>query len=398
MASLELRLLRKRPVALRAICLIGILMLLFNAGVANQGVAWAQGSDTLKIQAKAAVLIDEGSGRILYAKNPSERLSIASLTKVMTALLVLENGALDQKVYISRRAAETGESTIWLEPGEIFSRKELLDALLISSANDAATALSESIAGTEENFVAMMNRRAQELQLVNTHFSNAHGLDAPDHYSSAYDLAVLSRQAMASPFFQQVVATKSTTLPWVGHPWPRFLINKNRLLFRYSGADGIKTGYTKKAGNCVIGAAQRGPLGLIAVVLDSPDVYGDQERLLDYGFNDYQAFAPDESSLHDLQVRVLNGQENAVGVLPDRQVIAAALPGEEKDLSYKTTALPNITAPVKKGTVLGSVQIFLKGNAIGAVDLIAASDVPARPAFWPELLGVFRLILNRVFG
>ncbi|MGD0154050.1 MAG: serine hydrolase, partial [Thermacetogeniaceae bacterium] len=237
---------RKRLIARRAVCLIAILLLAFNVEVANQGTAWAQGSDPLKIQAKAVVLLDEGSGRVLYSKNPSERLPIASLTKIMTALLVLENGDLDQKVYISRRAAETGESTIWLEPGEIFSRKELLYALLLSSANDAATALSESLAGTEDNFVAMMNRRGQELQLGDTHFSNAHGLDAPDHYSSAYDLAVLSRQAMANSFFEQVVATKTTTLPWVGHPWPRFLINKNRLLFRYSGANGIKTGYTKK--------------------------------------------------------------------------------------------------------------------------------------------------------
>ncbi|MGD0153692.1 MAG: hypothetical protein ABSC17_08025, partial [Thermacetogeniaceae bacterium] len=204
--------------------------------------------------------------------------------------------------------------------------------------------------------------------------------------------------AMANSFFQQVVATKTTTLPWVGHPWPRFLINKNRLLFRYSGANGIKTGYTKKAGNCVIGAARRGSLGLIAVVLDSPDVYGDQEQLLNYGFNDYQAFALDDSSLHDLQVRVLNGLATSVEALPDRQVVAAVLPGEEKDLSCKTTALPSITAPVKKGTVLGTVQIYLKENVIGAVDLVAASDVLARPTFWSELLGVFRLILNRVLG
>lgn len=388
---------RKRPASLRAVCLAFVMMLVFNYGVGKSDLAWAQETGTLPVQAKAAVLIDEGSGRVLYDKNSSERLAPASLTKIMTALLVLEDGDLDQKVYISRRAAETGESTVWLEPGEIFSRKELLYALLLSSANDAATALAESVAGTEDGFVVLMNRRAQELHLSDTHFSNAHGLDAPDHYTSAYDLAVLSRQAMANPFFRQIVATKTTTLPWVGHPWPRFMINKNRLLFRYNGAIGIKTGYTRKAGNCVIGAAERGNLKLIAVALDSPDVYGDQERLLDYGLNSYQAFAPEVNGLHATRVRVLNGMESSVGAEPDRQISAAVLPSEEKDLNYKTTTLSGIIAPVKKGTTVGAVQIFLKGSAIGTVNLVADSNVLARPTFWARLLGAFRLFLIRVF-
>jgi D-alanyl-D-alanine carboxypeptidase (penicillin-binding protein 5/6) len=317
---------------------------------------------------------------------------MASLTKVMTALLVLENGNLDQMVYVSTLAAETGESNVTLEPGEILSRRDLLNALLLNSANDAATALAESVAGTEDNFVVLMNRRARELGLNDTHFSNSHGLNAPDHYSSAYDLAVLSRKAMTYPLFQQLVATKSAVMPWAGHPWPRFLYNQNRLLYRYSGAIGIKTGYTREAGNCVIGGAQRGSLRLIAVVLHSPNVYSDIENLLNYGFNNYQAVDLDNSGLQAIRVKVSGGLQPSVEARPDEpQLAVAVLPDEEPELSYQTTVLPVIAAPVKEGTVLGTVNILLNGNQIGAVDLLATSDILAGPTFWARLLGLLHL-------
>jgi len=384
-------LLRLKSVCRRTICLICALLLATGLGFGGPGAAGGQEKATTLVQAKYAVLMDEGSGRVLYALNSSQRVPMASLTKVMTALLVLENGNLDQMVYISSMAAETGESTVSLEPGEILSRRDLLNVLLLSSANDAATALAESVAGSEDNFVAMMNSRARELGMNDTHFSNSHGLNAPDHYSSAYDLAVLSRKAMANPTFQQLVATKSAVLPWVGHPWPRFLVNHNQLLYRYSGAIGIKTGYTSEAGNCVIGDAQRGSLRLIAVVLHSPDVYGDIENLLNYGFNNYQALDLDNSGLNTVSIKVSGGVEPSVDAWPERQLIVAVLPGEEGELSYKTTVLPVIAAPVKKGAVLGAVNILLNGSQIGAVDLLATSDIPAEPTFWARLSGVLHL-------
>jgi len=380
--------LRLKTICQKTICLICALLLIIGLGPGELGAAGAQEKDANLVAAKSAVLIDEGSGRVLYALNSSERVPMASLTKVMTALLVLENGNLDQMVYISSMAAETGESNVSLEPGEILSRRELLDALLLSSANDAATALAESVAGSEDNFVALMNRRARELGLNDTHFSNSHGLNAPDHYSSAYDLAVLSRKAMENPTFQQLVATKSAVMPWVGHPWPRFLFNQNRLLFRYSGAIGIKTGYTRQAGNCVIGDAQRGSLRLIAVALDSPCVYNDIENLLNYGFNNYQAFDLSDGSLSGVRVKVSGGLESSVDALPDgRQLVAAVHPDEEKELSYQATIPAVIAAPVQKGAVLGSVNILLNGSQIGAVDLLSTSDIPVGPNFWTRLFG-----------
>ncbi len=382
---------RLKPVCRRTICLICALLLATGLGFGGPGAAGGQEKATTLVKAKYAVLMDEGSGRVLYALNSSQRVPMASLTKVMTALLVLENGNLDQMVYVSSMAAETGESTVSLEPGEILSRRDLLNVLLLSSANDAATALAESVAGSEDNFVALMNSRARELGMNDTHFSNSHGLNAPDHYSSAYDLAVLSRKAMANPAFQQLVATKSAVLPWVGHPWPRFLFNHNQLLFRYSGAIGIKTGYTSEAGNCVIGDAQRGSLRLIAVVLHSPDVYGDIENLLNYGFNNYQALDLDNSGLNPVSIKVSGGVEPSVDAWPERQLIVAALPDEEGELSYKATVLPVVAAPVQKGAVLGAVNVLLNGSQIGAVDLLATSDIPVGATFWARLSGVLHL-------
>jgi len=189
------------------------------------------------IQAKAAILMDEGSGRVIYAKNAHQQLPPASLTKIMTAILVIENGDLDQKVSVSRYAAETGESSIWLEEGEVLTRKDLLYALMLVSANDAAVALAESVAGSESAFVEKMNKRARELHLSHTHFVNPHGLQDQEHYSSAYDLAVITREGMRYHLFREVVATREKYLPWPGHPWQRALLNKKQAACQVSGGN-----------------------------------------------------------------------------------------------------------------------------------------------------------------
>lgn len=359
--------------------------------------AQAADSSLPEIQGKAAILIDEGSGRVLYQKNADRPMSPASLTKIMTALLVVEDNQIDRKVRISKRAAETGESSIWLEAGETLSRRELLYALMLNSANDAAVALAESVSGTQEKFVQKMNIRARQLGLKNTHFCNPHGLEAPGHYTTAFDLAFLTRQAMANPLFQRVVATREMVIPWTGHPWNRLLFNKNRLLYRYSGAIGVKTGYTKKAGNCLVGAAQRGPLKLIAVVLNSSQVYEDTKKLLDYAFARYQgsAIKLDEKLL---KVSVIGGRSQAVLLKPERDIVVAVTPSERKLLSYKISLPGSVRAPVKRGAVLGSTRIFLKGKEIGSINLIAKSDVSRRPSFWTRLIAGIRLLFHKIFG
>ncbi|MDH7576274.1 MAG: D-alanyl-D-alanine carboxypeptidase family protein [Bacillota bacterium] len=351
-----------------------------------------------EIKGVAAILIDEVSGRVLYEKNSHRRMSPASLTKIMTALMVLEHGCLAQKVQISQNAAETGESSIWLETGEVLSREELLYALMLNSANDAAVALAESVSKTERSFVEQMNRRARQLNLSNTHFANPHGLEDPAHYASAYDLAFLTREALAVPLFRKIVATREKFIPWPGHPWDRLLINKNRLLDRYSGALGVKTGYTKKAGNCLVGAAQRGPLRLIAVVLNSPQVYEDVESLFNYGFTEYQGVFVERKDRTQGKVRVQKGDSRFIEVRPVQDVIVALRPGEEEELDFKVTTLERVEAPVAKGDVLGYYRIYLKGKEIGGVKLVAEADVSLKPPLWSTLLARVKLFLNRVFG
>jgi D-alanyl-D-alanine carboxypeptidase (penicillin-binding protein 5/6) len=322
--------------------------------------------------------MDAGSGRILYDENSRERLPQASLTKIMTALLVIENGDLNKDIQISTNAAKTPESGINLQPGETLTRQQLLYACMLHSANDAATALAESVSGNEQAFVNLMNQRAQQLGMQDTHFCNPHGLENKNHYSSAYDLALLTRQAMSNPIFRQVVATRTTTIPWAGHPQDRTLVNENRLLYRYDGAIGVKTGYTKEAGNCVVGTAQRGNMILIAISMDSPTVYDDLERMLDYGFTHYQMVALEKSDQIAVPVKVLMGQVSTVTARPASDLVVAATAEEASQLTYKVAPRSQVFAPVKQGEPMGVCQIYLKGTKIGEVDLLADSAVPIK--------------------
>lgn len=349
----------------------------------------AEAVSAVDISAKAAILMDEESGRVLFAENAEQRLPQASLTKIMTALLVIENGDLDKNVVISKNAEETGESSIWLEEGEVLSRNELLYALMLPSANDAAVALAESVAGSEQKFVSQMNERARELSLKNTHFANPHGLDAEGHYTSAFDLASLTREGLENPLFSDVVTTKEMRIPWPGHDWERALINRNQLLNRYQGSRGVKTGYTSNAGCCLVGAAQRGDMKLITVVMNSCDMYGDTEKLLNYGFDNYEMDVLEEAD-QTYQVKVSGGTDEIVSAKPERQMAVAVLPAEKGQLSIKTEMAEQVKAPVKKGAVLGKGTILLNGKEIDEINYIAQEDVTKKPPFWIAFSNWFR--------
>ncbi|MGB4428652.1 MAG: D-alanyl-D-alanine carboxypeptidase family protein [Thermacetogeniaceae bacterium] len=345
------------------------------------------------IQAKAAVLIDESSGRVLFAKNPHQRLPQASTTKMMTCLLVIENGDLDKEVKISKHAAETGECSIWLEEGEVLTREDLLYALMLASANDAAVALAESVAGSEEKFVELMNKRARELNLNNTHFVNSHGLDADGHYSSAYDLAILAREGLSNELFSNVVTTMERSVPWPGHPWDRYLYNRNKLLTTYKGARGVKTGYTSGAGLCLVGAAQRGNLKLITAVMNSPNIYDDTQKLLDYGFNNFEAVVVEEAKQVP-DVKVKRGTKTSVSIMPEQEVVVALLPEEKEQLSFKLEIADQLVAPVKKGEVVGKGRVLLNGKELIEIDYLAQEEVPKKPPIWKRFFNWFKSLFS----
>lgn len=237
--------------------------------------------------AQAAALIDVESGRILFSARGDEELPIASLTKIMTAIVAIEHGTLSDRVKVSKRAYGKEGSSIYLHLGEEMSLENLLYGLMLRSGNDAATAIAEHVGGSEEGFVLLMNKKAEMLGLEHSQFQNPHGLDANGHYSSANDLAKLTAYAMHNPVFKEIVRTPSRTAPNPNDPWDYKWDNKNKMLRLYEGADGVKTGYTKIARRCLVSSATRNDQQLVAVTINDGDDWNDHRKLLDYGFEQY---------------------------------------------------------------------------------------------------------------
>lgn len=236
------------------------------------------------INASAAVLIKADTGEVLYSKNPRAIMAPASTTKMMTAILAIEKGNLDAKVKVSSHAAAIGGSTMNLRPGDEQTLRDLLYGLMLPSGNDAATAIAEYIAGSESRFAQLMTEKARELGMENTRFQNASGLPAVNHYTTAYDLALLAGYALNNPVFAEIVQTKIASVPSSRSNVSRPLVNHNKLLWQYPYATGIKTGYTRRAGRCLVASATHNETTLIAVVLKSNTMYQDSIQLLDLGF------------------------------------------------------------------------------------------------------------------
>lgn len=328
------------------------------------------------LTAASAVLMDVASGRLLYAKDADVQRAPASLTKVMTCLLALEAGGLDDVVEVSDRAASVGGSSVWLEPGEKQTMRDLLYGLMLRSGNDAAEAIAEHVAGSADDFAVLMNRRAEEIGATATHFRNPHGLPTPGHYSTAADLALITREALLRPDFREIVATRSHVIPWPGQPWDRVVYNENRLLWLYPGADGVKTGWTEEAGRCLIGSATREGWQLLAVVLDAPEMWTDVMQLLDWGFNSFRRLVVYRAGENVARVRVAGVLERWVPLAASRDVAVAVLPGEEDKVFVEADPPPFIRSPVEQGREAGAVRVVVDGRPMRPLPLVAAWSVP----------------------
>ncbi|WP_338826520.1 D-alanyl-D-alanine carboxypeptidase family protein [Neomoorella thermoacetica] len=347
------------------------------------------------IQAESYVLMDFRTGQVLMAKNPHERRPQASTTKITTAILALERGNLNDQVIASKNAAETPESSIYLQEGETLTLEELLYALLLRSANDAAVAIAEHIGGSVENFARMMNAKVQEIGARDTHYVNPHGLTAPDHYSSAYDLALIGRYAMMNPKFREIVSTRRRIIPWAGKPWPRLLINENRLLwgyYAYPGADGVKNGYTTPAGQVLVASATRDNWRLIAVVMKSPNMYRETSAILDYGFNNFHQVKLMPAGQQVALAGVRGGIAANIPAVTADDVLVVEPKNETWTWQQRVELNPDLNAPVKKGDRIGRI-IFTSHDQEVSVDLIAAGDVAPRP-WWMGFLEAFLTVFN----
>ncbi|WJH28657.1 D-alanyl-D-alanine carboxypeptidase [Paenibacillus sp. CC-CFT742] len=251
-------------------------------------VAEAQGTiPGPSTHAQSAALIDVTSGRILYSKDGDKELRIASLTKIMTAIVAIEQGKLDDKVKVSSTAFAKEGSSLYLKLGEEMTLENMLYGLMLRSGNDAASAIAEHVGGSEEGFVLLMNQKAEEIGLKHSHFMNPHGLDADGHYSTANDLARLTAYALHNPVFKRIVATEDKSAPNPNESWEYSWHNKNKMLRLYEGADGVKTGYTKKAFRCLVSSATRNGQQLAAVTLNDGDDWNDHARMLNFGFENF---------------------------------------------------------------------------------------------------------------
>jgi len=339
--------------------------------------------------AASYALLDPTSGKLLAEKDADTKRPMASTTKIMTALVVLERCDLAQTVIIPPEAVGVEGSSIYLFAGERITVETLLFALMLSSANDAATALALHTAGSIPDFAALMNQKATELGLSNTHFVNPHGLQAEDHYTTARDLATLTAAALQNTTFAEIVATKRYSVPQQGTGASRLFLNHNRLLRNFEGAVGVKTGFTKASGRCLVSAATRDGLTLIAVTLRDPDDWRDHQALLEWGFSQYIAFAP-KPMLSPLPV--VGGTAPSVAVKP-ANAIALTLPAQHPEITC-TVELPRfLYAGFAGGTQVGRVIYRMGDDLLFETPLLTENGVPAtqaRLSLWERIRNLFR--------
>lgn len=326
------------------------------------------------LSAESAILIEYSTGRVIGEKNPDKTMPMASTTKIMTALVAIENSDISTPVSISKEAVGIEGSSIYLYEGEKLSMENLLYAMLLESANDAAAAIAINIAGSIEAFADMMNEKAADLGLTSTHFANPHGLDDPEHYTTARELAIIARAAMQNEVFKTIVSTYKTTIPLNETEGVRLLINHNKMLKGYSGAIGIKTGYTKKSGRCLVSAAEKDGVELICVTLNAPNDWQDHKAMLDHGFSIFESrLLCDEGEFRRIQP-IIGGMEDYV-VLENRECLRVTVPKGSPAVKETVELFPFSYAPVQSGEIMGRLTYSIDGKVIAETPIYATYTV-----------------------
>ncbi|MGI6567327.1 MAG: D-alanyl-D-alanine carboxypeptidase [Firmicutes bacterium] len=363
-------------------CIIGWLAgtALVLAGPSLQA---AEASGKLDISASAAVLMDQQTGQVLWAKNPNWQRPIASLTKIMTAVLVLERCPLDEPAAVTREAARTPGSSMYLRGGTSYPVQDLLWGLLLASGNDAAEALAQHVAGSTEAFAAFMNRKAALLGARSSHFTNPHGLPDDNHYSTAYDLALITRYAMSIPQFAAIVASQRAVISEPAGSEPgressRPIYNKNRLLWQYEGANGVKTGYTTAAGRCLAASGTRHGRQVIAVVLDAPKMWEDAAALLTYGLEEFENLRVVEKGQSVGTIGVASGLNDIIPAVSAQDVWVTITKSQRDAVEVDYIIYDGINAPVAKWAPVGKLFVKVEDNVLAEVPLLAGEEATVR--------------------
>ncbi len=326
----------------------------------------------IDISAECAVVMNAQTGTVLYEKNAHRKHAIASTTKIMTALLTIEAGDPDRLFVADRTAIRVEGTSMGLTEGDIVTRRALCLGMLLPSGNDAANAAAVNVAGSMGAFADMMNRRAAQIGMSDTHFVNPSGLDADGHYSTAYDMALLTREALKNTDFREMCGMKSAETEFGNPQEKRTLFNSNKLLDMYEGCIGVKTGFTDNARRCLVSAAERNGCTLIAVTLNAPDDWDDHTKLLDSAFSEMKAY---DIRLNSFAAEVVGGNTGSVPLVPAEKVTLGMTADETRRISVKYSVPRFVYAEINEGDALGQADIFLDGKLFRKVALVASENV-----------------------
>lgn len=352
-------------------------------------------SNIPKIDTLSAIVIEPNSGRILYEKNGFSKRPMASTTKIMTIILAVENGNMDDIVTVSKRAAQIGGSTVDLKMGDKIKLSELLYGLMLNSGNDAGIAVAEYIGGSVENFASMMNNKAIEIGAYNTSFTSPHGLDNVEHYSTAYDMAIITRYALKNPKIAKIVKTIEYNMKFIDGK-SKNLRNTNPLLTAYEGTTGVKTGYTGMAGKCLVSSVKRNGMEIIAVTLGSQSSQiriKDSISILNYCFNNYKLMDLREIYIEKIEVDVLKGKKEKVKGKLKNEYIIPIQKKEIKDVKIIKNFSDSIYASVEEDSIIGNIEFKLKDEKLGEIEILSDEEIK-RLNFMDYYVKVFKEFCN----
>lgn len=323
------------------------------------------------LSAASAIVIDADSGRVIFEHNAHEKCGMASTTKIMTAVVVLENCKLDETVTVSYNAAITEGSSMYLKPNEKLKVEDLLYGLMLNSGNDAATALAEHTSGSIEEFANLMNKKAQQIGMKNSSFANPHGLDNENHYSTAYDMALLTKYAMENETFKTVVGTQKKIVETDGEQKYKYLTNHNKLLSMYEWCKGVKTGFTKKCGRCLVSYSEKDNVKLITITLNAPDDWNDHIGLYEQYFNIYKRYNLVNTNDYIGSINVENSDESNLKLYNCKAINLTLTNNEYKNIQLEYDYPDTIKAPIYIGQTIGKINVKLNNETIASSPIIA---------------------------
>lgn len=335
-------------------------------------------SVAINTSAKSSILIEADSGDVILSNNAYQRLPMASTTKIMTAIVAIENCDCSTEITITEAMVGVEGSSIYLKVGERLTLEQLLYALLLQSANDAAEAIAIGISDSVDNFALLMNEKARELGLNNTNFTNPHGLDDDMHYTTAADLAKITAYALKNELFREIVSTKKYVIKETDCNNERYLTNHNKLLFMYDGTIGVKTGFTKRSGRCLVSAAEKNGVTLIAVTLSAPDDWNDHISMFNYGFEQYESLTLADKGQLSFRLPVICGDSDSV-LISNKDSVTLTLKKDHKQLVCRIRIYNGKTlfAPIKKNEHIADAVYYVEDREIAIIPLYTVDDVNA---------------------